>query len=75
MTTANLFKRFKDLMPEPPLLVGQVISVGGGIATIEEPGGGLNQARGAATVGQRVFFRDGVIEGVAPSLPLAEIEV
>lgn len=71
----NLFKQFLDLIPKSPLLVGEVLSISNGVATIEEPGGGVSQARGAALVGDRVFFRDGVIEGEAPSLPVEIIEI
>jgi len=71
----NLYRQFLDLIPSPSLNVGEVIAVDGGVATIELPGGGQLQARGTATVGQQVFFRDGVIEGVAPSLTVEIIEV
>lgn len=73
--STNVFKRLKALLPDPPLLVGVVLYVEGGVATIEVPGGAQLQARGDAGVGQRVFFRDGAIEGPAPSLPLEIIEV
>ena len=72
---SNLFKAFTDLLPARPLQVGTVLSVSGGIATVELPGGGILQARGAATAGQRVFVRDGLIEGLAPDLPVEVIEV
>lgn len=72
---SNLFAQFRRLLPNPPLQVGQVIAVIGGIATIEVPGGGRVEARGEATVGQRVFFRDGVIEGIAPDLPFVDIAI
>ena len=39
------------------------------------PGGGLIRARGEATVGETVFVRDDVIEGVAPSLPMEIIDI
>ena len=51
------------------------MSVTGGVATIEVPGGGYAQARGDATVGQRVYFRDGAIEGLAPTLTLVSADV
>jgi hypothetical protein len=71
----NLFKRFLGLRPDPPLQVGTVLAVVGGTATVELPGGGQVQARGAAAIGARVFVRDGVIEGGAPALPVELIEV
>lgn len=71
----NPYRQLLALIPNPPLLVGDVVAVADGVATIEEPGGGRSQARGNTTVGARVFFRDGVIEGPAPTLPVELIEV
>jgi hypothetical protein len=71
----NPYKLLLDLLPQAPLQVGTVLSTDGGVATIELPGGGTVQARGEAAVGDRVFLRDGVIEGLAPVLPIEVIEV
>ncbi len=71
----NLFREFLNLIPEAPLQAGTVTAVNGGVATIELPGGGTLQARGEATVGQKVFVRDDVIEGPAPALADELIEV
>lgn len=71
----NLYKQFMDLQPPKPLLVGTVDYVVNGVATIALPGGGSLQARGQATAGQRVFVRDGAIEGPAPALTYTEGEV
>lgn len=71
----NLYRQFLDLIPDPALQVGEVLFVDSNIATIELPGGGLLKARGTATVGQNVFVRAGVIEGVAPSLTVVPITV
>lgn len=71
----NPYKRLLAIQSDRPLLVGTVTIFGGGVATIQLPGGGLLRARGTATVGQKVFFRDGVIEGVAPDLPVEVIDV
>lgn len=71
----NPYKLLRDLLPEAPLQVGTVRAVADGVARIELPGGGLLQARGVATVDQRVFVRDGLIEGPAPDLPVEIIEV
>lgn len=52
-----------------------MINVANGIVTVQLPGGGLVKARGSSTVGARVFVRDDVIEGTAPSLPVEIIEI
>ena len=72
---SNIFKAFLDLLPARPLQVGTVLSVSDGFATVELPGGGRLQARGQASSGQRVFVRDGAIEGAAPDLPIEVIEI
>lgn len=71
----NLYKQFMDLQSPKPLMVGTVAFVVNGLATINLPGGGRLQARGPAQAGQRVFVRDGTIEGEAPSLTYTEGEV
>lgn len=70
----NLYRQFVDLMPGRPLEVGDVTEAGGGLATVTLPGGGVVKVRGAAQVGQRVFVRDGLIEGLAPALTYVEGE-
>lgn len=72
---SNLFKRFQRLLAAPPLLVGEVLAFEDGVAVVEEPGGGRHNVRGDVTVGDRVFFRAGVVEGPAPTLPYEEITV
>ena len=71
----NIYRQFLDLMPARPLQVGAVTAVSGDTCTVELPGGGLLQARGAATVDTQVWVRDGAIEGEAPELPLVVIEI
>lgn len=71
----NFYRQLLDLLPSAPLLVGDVVAISNGVATIQEPGGGLSQARGVAQVGDRVYFRDGAIQGPAPALPIVDIEV
>ena len=70
----NAYREFMALMPDQPLEVGEITSIAGGVALITLPGGGVIQARGEGTVGQRVFIRDGVIEGPAPALTYVEGE-
>lgn len=71
----SIYKKFLDLLPKQPLQIGLVTSVTGGVATLTLPDGGTTQARGEATVGQRVYFRGGAIEGQAPTLPLEVIDL
>lgn len=70
----NQFKRFERLLSRRPLRVGVVQAVDGTVVVAQEQGGGLVRVRGAATVGDHVYFRDSAIEGHAPNLPLEVIE-
>ena len=70
---SNLYRKFRELIPEAPLLVGTVIATDP--LRVELPDGAWIAARGEATVGHKVFVRDGVIEGTAPTLPVELIEV
>lgn len=70
----NPYRSLLALLPDAPLQVGEVVLVDD-LVSIELPGGGIAKARGDATVGDRVFFRDGVIEGPAPALTTVLIEV
>jgi hypothetical protein len=71
----NLLKQFKSLLPDSPLLVGEVLSISNNILTIELPDGALITAKGDATVGQRLFVRGGMIEGQAPALAYVEVDI
>lgn len=68
MSLTNPWREFAALNPPAPLLVGTVAAISGGVATVTLPGGGVLRARGTATVGLRVYVRDGLIEGPAPTL-------
>lgn len=70
---SNALKAFLSLVPEAPLLVGEVSSIANEIRTVTLPDGATITARGVGSVGQQVFVRDGKIEGVAPALPVVEI--
>ena len=71
----NPYNLLIDLLPKTPLQVGVVTEFSDGIALITVPGGGMCHARGDVAVGDNVFFRDGVIEGPAPDLPVEIILV
>lgn len=70
----NIYRQFLDLIPGRPLQVGTVSAISDGVAMITLPGGGVLQARGDAEMGQRVFVRDGLVEGPAPELTYVEGE-
>lgn len=71
----NLWKRLRNLLPEPPLLAGEVVAAGTYSVTVELPDGSRITARGSASVGQHVFVRDGRVEGIAPALTVVDIDV
>ena len=72
----NLWRQFKELLPDSPLLIGTVASRSGdGSAVVRTLDGGQLRASGDAAVGMRVFVRDGVITGPAPDLPSIDIEI
>ena len=71
----NLYKRFVQLFPDDPLLVGTVTAVETGRVVVALPSGGVLNAHGEATIGQNVFVRGGVIEGLAPNLSVVLIEI
>ena len=71
----NLLQKFKSLLPDSPLLVGDVASISSNIMTIDLPDGSQITARGVATVGQRVFVRGGMVEGLAPTLGYVEVDI
>ena len=71
----NLYQQFRALLPHAPLQVGTVATASNGVVTVQLPGGGRLNARGQADIGQNVFVRDGVIEGLAPNLALEVIDI
>lgn len=71
----NPYAVFKELLPDDPLLIGEVIATSTGRATIQFLDGSLMIARGEAMVGQKVYVKGGFIQGEAPSLTVVEIEI
>jgi hypothetical protein len=72
----NIYRELIGLLPDDPLLIGEVLSNhADGTLTLEMPGGGRLRVRGVAAAGDRVFVRAGVVEGEAPALALVQIEV
>lgn len=75
MPSTNLYKRLKQILPEPPLLIGTVLSTTATGALVQLPDLSLVSVRGSATIGQHLFIRNGTIEGIAPTLPTVLIEI
>lgn len=73
--STNLFSQFRRLLPQSPLLVGEVLVSTGGTTVVEFPGGAQVSVRGEATVGEYVFVRNGAVESVAPAFTPATIEI
>lgn len=77
--STNLYKRLKALLPEAPVMTGQISAVfadGTAQITLE---GGAGQLRvrnplGAAN-GVRVYVQGGAVTGHAPVMPYVLIEV
>lgn len=83
---SNTFAGLKKLLPDPPLAIGEVISShSDGTATVEFPGGAQQRVRSVMSLGadlgsssafgpgDRVYVRNGVIEGGAPVLSTTSI--
>lgn len=74
--STNPFVQLKKLLPEPKLMVATVAAThSDGTITVTYPGGAQNRVRGTGTVSGKVFIRNGVVEGPAPSLTSVSINV
>lgn len=73
----NLYRRLRELLPQPPLLIGDVLEVHSDqTSTVEYPDGSQQRVRGTSVgVGQPAFVRNGVIEGLAPARTAIVIEI
>lgn len=71
----NPIQALRDLLPAPVQQIGTVAAVADGSVRVTLPGGGTIIARGTAEVGDQVFVMDGVIQSLAPALPIVLIDV
>lgn len=73
----NPWTRWGALEPKPILMVGEVLELTeDGASLVEIIGGGVVRAAGTSVpVGHRAFVRGGEIEGEAPELALAQMEI
>lgn len=71
----NPIRALLDLLPSYPLQIGTVSASADDVHTVSMLGGGVIVARGSAAIGDQVFVRNEVVEGVAPQLPVVLIDV
>lgn len=78
MTTANLFKRLSQLLPQEPVLTGAVAVVhSDGTVTVQLPGTGQIRVRNPFDnqKGDSVYIQGQAITGTAPQLTYVLIEI
>ena len=74
--STNVYRALRELLPEPPLLVATVAASYTNETLVTFPGGAQQRVRGSGfSVGSKVFIRNGVIEGQAPSLTVETVDV
>lgn len=67
---SNLYLQLKEILAPGRVQIGKVVAVADGAVTVELPGAGQMRAKGQATVGEKVFVQQGLIQGPAPDLPI-----
>lgn len=74
---SDVIARLRALLPQPALLIAQVLAVHADqTSTVQYPDGSVQRVRGTiVAVGQPAFVRAGVIEGLAPAMSSVVIEV
>ncbi|HMW55121.1 MAG TPA: hypothetical protein PLR94_14925 [Accumulibacter sp.] len=70
---SNVLQDLLALIPQSPLLVGEVTQVTNEMRVVTLPDGTTMTVHGVGTVGQKVFVKGGTIQGPAPALPVVEI--
>lgn len=77
--STNLYKRLKALLPEAPVMTGQISAVfadGTAQITLEGGAGQLRVRNPLGTAnGVRVYVQGGAVTGHAPAMPYVLIEV
>lgn len=72
---SNPLKQLLALLPEAPLLTGEVTAINNELRTITLPDGSVITAHGEASVGAIVFVKAGQISGPAPALTPVSIVI
>jgi hypothetical protein len=72
----NLWRRFRDLLPSDPLMVGEITADhADGTVTVTLIDGATLRVLGSGTVGAMVYVQTGRVVGEAPSLDVEVIEI
>jgi hypothetical protein len=71
----NLYKQFKDIFPDAPLLIGTVTLIDGKHRIVTLPDGNTVRAIGEFDLNKSVFVKESIIQGEAPVLPVYTINV
>lgn len=71
----NPLSQLRQILGEPQLLVGTIMAASTGNVTVLLLGGGTVTAKGEASVGSKVYLRNGSILGPAPDLPTFAIDI
>lgn len=78
MTSTNIYRRLRELLPDAPILTGEITALGlDKDAQVTLPGGGVITVRGAAgyILGNRVYVQNAAILSTAADLPYELIEI
>ena len=74
MSTTNIYRRLRELLPDAPTLYAQVLAVhADGTASVQHPGGAVRRVRNPfdAAAGASVYVQGDAIAGSAPALGAA----
>lgn len=73
----NIWRQFRELLPQDPLLIGDVDTHNSdGTSTVTLLDGAIVRVRGqSVAIGSRAFIQGGEIRGEAPALPVSTITV
>ena len=76
---ANIYKKLVELLPaadQRNIGTVETVNASAGTTTLITLGGGSVTVLGASlSVGDKAYFKGGLLEGKAPDLPVYEIEV
>ena len=74
--TPNVWATWRRLLPDAPLLAGTVsVAHGDGTVSVALVGGGTIRVRGDGAANDRVWVRDGRVDGSAPAMAGYDLEV